>query len=88
MEIFQSPTGDEITTHGEYVQPLQSVKLLWATWTLTWLVEPGMGFCLSLGFDCVEVGLLGWGSITVRLRDAIEVVIFEEISSLPLYYID
>jgi hypothetical protein len=22
MEIFQSPTGDEITTHGECVQPL------------------------------------------------------------------
>jgi hypothetical protein len=22
MEIFKSPTGDEITTHGEYVQPL------------------------------------------------------------------
>jgi hypothetical protein len=28
MEIFKSPTGDEITTHGECVQPLQSVKLL------------------------------------------------------------
>jgi hypothetical protein len=28
MEIFWSPTGDEITTHGECVQPLQSVKLL------------------------------------------------------------
>jgi hypothetical protein len=28
MEIFESPTGDEITTHEECVQPLQSVKLL------------------------------------------------------------
>jgi hypothetical protein len=28
MEIFSSPTGDEITTHGDCVQPLQSVKLL------------------------------------------------------------
>jgi hypothetical protein len=28
MEIFWSPMGDEITTHGECVQPLQSVKLL------------------------------------------------------------
>jgi hypothetical protein len=27
VEIFSSPTGDEITTHGECVQPLQSVKL-------------------------------------------------------------
>jgi hypothetical protein len=28
MEIFYSSTGDEITTHGDCVQPLQSVKLL------------------------------------------------------------
>jgi hypothetical protein len=28
MEIFLSPMVDEITTHGECVQPLQSVKLL------------------------------------------------------------
>jgi hypothetical protein len=28
MEILLLPTGDEITTHGECVQPLQSVKLL------------------------------------------------------------
>jgi hypothetical protein len=28
MEIFYSTTGDEITTHGECVQPLQSAKLL------------------------------------------------------------
>jgi hypothetical protein len=27
MEIFYSPTGDEITSHGECVEPLQSVKL-------------------------------------------------------------
>jgi hypothetical protein len=27
MDIFYSPTGDEITTHGECVQLLQSVKL-------------------------------------------------------------
>jgi hypothetical protein len=28
MEIFLSPMGDEITTHGKCVQSLQSVKLL------------------------------------------------------------
>jgi hypothetical protein len=28
MENFSSSTGDEITTHGECVQPVQSVKLL------------------------------------------------------------
>jgi hypothetical protein len=27
MEIFSSPMGGEITTHGECVPPLQSVKL-------------------------------------------------------------
>jgi hypothetical protein len=27
MEIFKSPTGDGITTNGECVQPLSSVKL-------------------------------------------------------------
>jgi hypothetical protein len=37
-----------------------------------------MGFGSTLGLDCVEVGLLGCGSVTMRLRDAIEVVIFEE----------
>jgi hypothetical protein len=28
MEIFWSQTGDKITTHGECIQPLHSVKLL------------------------------------------------------------
>jgi hypothetical protein len=31
------------------------------------------------------VGLIGYGSVTVRLRDAIEVVIFEKMSSLSVY---
>jgi hypothetical protein len=31
------------------------------------------------------VGLVGCWSVTVRLRDAIEVVIFEEMSSLHVY---
>jgi hypothetical protein len=33
----------------------------------------------------VEVGFLGCGSVTVRLRDAIEFVIFEEMSMLLVY---
>jgi hypothetical protein len=33
----------------------------------------------------VELGLLGCGSVTVRLCDAIEVVIFEEMRLLPIY---
>jgi hypothetical protein len=40
---------------------------------------------VSLWFGCVEVGLLGCWSVTVRLRDAIEFVIFEEMSSLLVY---
>jgi hypothetical protein len=32
---------------------------------------------------CVEEALLGCGSITVRLRGAIEIIIFEEIRLLP-----
>jgi hypothetical protein len=32
-----------------------------------------MGFELSLALGCIEVGLLGCWSVTVRLRDAIEV---------------
>jgi hypothetical protein len=31
---------------------------------------------------CVEVGLLGCGSVMVRLCDAIEIIIFEEMSLL------
>jgi hypothetical protein len=42
-------------------------------------------FWLSLGWVVSKWVLLGRGSVTVRLRDAIEVVIFEEISSLPVY---
>jgi hypothetical protein len=34
-------------------------------------------FWLSLRLGCVEVGLLGCGSVTVRLCDVIEIVIFE-----------
>jgi hypothetical protein len=37
-------------------------------------VEPGIGFWLILGLGCVEVGSLGCWSVTVRLRDVIEVV--------------
>jgi hypothetical protein len=47
-----------------------------------------MGFWLSLGLGCVKVGLLCCGLVMVRLRDAIEVVIFEEMSSLPIYLTD
>jgi hypothetical protein len=42
-------------------------------------------FWLSLQLGCVEVGLLGCGSVTVRLRDAIKIVIFDEMSLLPYY---
>jgi hypothetical protein len=42
-------------------------------------------FWLSLWLGCVEQGLLGCGSVMVRLRDAIEIVIFEEMSLLPYY---
>jgi hypothetical protein len=38
------------------------------------------GFWLSLWLGRVKVGLLGCGSVTMRLRDAIEIVIFEEMS--------
>jgi hypothetical protein len=44
-----------------------------------------MGFWLILGLGFIEVGLLGCWSVMVRLCDAIEVVIFEEMSSLPVY---
>jgi hypothetical protein len=43
-----------------------------------------MGF-LSLGLGCVKVGLLGCWSVTVRLRDAIEVVVSEEMCLLLVY---
>jgi hypothetical protein len=44
-----------------------------------------MGFWLSLGLGCIEVVLLECWSVTMRLRDAIEVVVFEEMSSLLVY---
>jgi hypothetical protein len=44
-----------------------------------------MGFRLSLGLDCVDVSLLCCWSIVVRLCDAIEVVIFEEMRLLLVY---
>jgi hypothetical protein len=44
-----------------------------------------MGVLLSLGLGCVEVGLLECWSVTVRLRDVIEVVVFEEMSLLLVY---
>jgi hypothetical protein len=44
-----------------------------------------MGFWLCLGLGCVEVGLLECWSVTVSLHDAIEVVVFEEMSSLLVY---
>jgi hypothetical protein len=40
------------------------------------------GFWLSLWLGCVRVGLLGCWSVTVRLHDAVEVVIVEEMSLL------
>jgi hypothetical protein len=43
------------------------------------------GFWLSLWFGCVEVGLLGCGSVTVRIHDVIETVIFEKMSLLSYY---
>jgi hypothetical protein len=42
-------------------------------------------FWLSLWLGCVEVGLLGCGSVAVRLCDAIEIIIFKEMSLLPYY---
>jgi hypothetical protein len=76
-----------IMTHGECVQPLQRVKLSWGMSGMDphTISEPRMGFWLSLGLCCVEVYLLGCWSVTVRLRDVIEVAIFEELSSLPVY---
>jgi hypothetical protein len=44
-----------------------------------------MGFWLSLGLGCVDVGLLGRWSVMVRLCDVIKVVIYEEMSSLLVY---
>jgi hypothetical protein len=44
-----------------------------------------MGFWLCLVLGCVKVGLVGWWSVTVRLRDAIEVIVFEEMSLLLVY---
>jgi hypothetical protein len=44
------------------------------------------GFWLCLWLGCVEVGLLGCGSVMVRLCDAIEIIIFEEMSLLHYYY--
>jgi hypothetical protein len=40
------------------------------------------GFWLSLWLGCVEMGLLGCWSVTMKLRDVIEVVIVEEMSLL------
>jgi hypothetical protein len=42
-------------------------------------------FWLSLWLGCVKVGLLGFGSVTVRLRGAIEIIIFGKMSLLPYY---
>jgi hypothetical protein len=44
-----------------------------------------VGFWLSFLLGCVEVDLLGCGSVKVRLSGAIEIVIFEEMSLLPYY---
>jgi hypothetical protein len=38
------------------------------------------GFWLCLWLGRVEVGLLGCGSVTMRLCDVIEIIIFEEMS--------
>jgi hypothetical protein len=39
-----------------------------------------MGFWLSLGLGCVKVVLLECWPVMARLRDAIEVVVFKEMS--------
>jgi hypothetical protein len=43
------------------------------------------GLLVKSLLGCVEVGLLGCGSVMVRLCDAIEVIIFEEVGLLPYY---
>jgi hypothetical protein len=43
------------------------------------------GLWWSLWLGCVEVGLLRCGSFMVRLRGAIEIIIFEEMNLLPYY---
>jgi hypothetical protein len=43
------------------------------------------GFWLSFGWVMSKWALLGCGSIMVRLRGAIEIIIFEVISWLPYY---
>jgi hypothetical protein len=45
----------------------------------------GSVFLLSLGWVVSKWILLGCGSVMVRLRDAIEIVIFDEMSLLPYY---
>jgi hypothetical protein len=44
-----------------------------------------MGFWLILSWVVSKWVLLGCGSVTVRLRDEIKVVIFEEMSLLLVY---
>jgi hypothetical protein len=48
-------------------------------------VETWYAFWLSLGWVVSKWVALGCGSITVRLHDVIDVVIFMEMSSLPVY---
>jgi hypothetical protein len=48
-------------------------------------VETWDGFWSCLGCVVSKWVLLGCGSVTVRLRDVIEVVPFEEMSKLPCY---
>jgi hypothetical protein len=43
------------------------------------------GFWLSFGWVVPKWALLGCGSVTVILCDAIEIVFFEEMSLLPYY---
>jgi hypothetical protein len=70
-----------ITTHGERVQPLQSVKLVAAVLMVMSGMDPHMisetwdGFWLSFGWVVSKWALLGCGSVLVRLRCAIEIVI-------------
>jgi hypothetical protein len=45
----------------------------------------GWVFLLSLDWVVSKWILLGCGPVTVRLCDAIEIVIFEEMSLLPYY---
>jgi hypothetical protein len=47
-----------------------------------------MGLVKWLGWVLSKLVLLGYRSVMVRLRDAIEIIIFEEMMLLSVYKID